>query len=120
MGEMYHLSVIARFTFASTQRKAEDLKQRAIARAKELEARAYKERKMIDPHAQQQPASPLRLLLQTSAVNLGLLDLDTSSYEDRLNAEFIFREQQLKGKDIDFLSRFMPYGLAEEVHQLMS
>ena len=58
-------------------------------------------------------------LLRISATNVGKGDRDVSNYKDRLEEEWL-SIATLRGRDSDFLARFMPFVLAEEVHRLLN
>ena len=99
------------------------MKARAKLRAQELNVRARRERKKLDPNFEKGvtviPTSNVGVLLQKAAKNLGIHDCDVSIFEARLQKDWLFRVDQLKGKSADFLSRYMPYGLAEEVQRFV-
>ena len=58
-------------------------------------------------------------LLRIAATNVGKGDRDVSNYKDRLEEEWL-SIATLRGRDSDFLARFMPFVLAEEVHRLLN
>lgn len=58
-------------------------------------------------------------LLRTAAINLGRNDEDMSVYEERLEKDWFNEVDQLKGRSVECLSRYMPLRLAEEVHKLV-
>ena len=97
-----------------------DAKKRAI----HLRQRAFCERKKLDPdfieaaehNNKDHDTNSIGGLLRTAAVNLGRVDSDTSIYEARLEAEWLSMET-LRGRSVDYLSKYMPTVLAEEVHR---
>lgn len=120
--ECYHITLL-RVALAPTKRLRVELKRLAFERAKEIKSRVYKDRLKIDPLAQEikveQSSQDLGILLNTAATNLGLQKIDTVTYEERLNAEFFFEASHLRGRDVEFLARYIPYRLAEEVHLVL-
>lgn len=120
--EGFHVLPI-RMALAPTKRMKLELKRLAFERAKEIKSRVYKDRLTIDPLAQEitveRSSHDLGILLDKAAINLGLRDINTVKYEERLNAEFFFEANHLRGRDVEFLARYIPYRLAEEVHSLL-
>eukprot|EP00579_Thalassiosira_antarctica_P018169 CAMPEP_0201951118 /NCGR_PEP_ID=MMETSP0903-20130614/56839_1 /ASSEMBLY_ACC=CAM_ASM_000552 /TAXON_ID=420261 /ORGANISM="Thalassiosira antarctica, Strain CCMP982" /LENGTH=122 /DNA_ID=CAMNT_0048494375 /DNA_START=492 /DNA_END=857 /DNA_ORIENTATION=+ len=101
----------------------EKLRTRAKLRAHKLRKRAYQERQKLDPrfreegNASEYNVSSVGALLRTAAINLGRNDLDISNYEARLEEDLFNEADQLKGRSVECLSRYMPLRLAEEVQQ---
>eukprot|EP00956_Cyclotella_meneghiniana_P009354 scaffold12956_cov71-Cyclotella_meneghiniana.AAC.2 len=58
-------------------------------------------------------------LLKQTAINLGRGDYDVARFEDRLKEDWLDDIEQLRHKTVEFLSKYMPFGLAEEFHQLI-
>ena len=40
-------------------------------------------------------------------------------FEDRLEEDWLADIEQLRHKTVEFLSKYMPFGLAEELHRLL-
>ncbi|KAL7546377.1 hypothetical protein ACHAWF_009715 [Thalassiosira exigua] len=105
-------------------RRRRNLRSRAKIRAKELKKRAYSERMKLDPNFESSETnesrrSSLELLLFRAAVNLGRADLDVSTYARRLEDDLFAEADELKGRSVEFLSRYMPWRLGEEAHRLL-
>ncbi|KAL9189059.1 hypothetical protein ACHAXT_011549 [Thalassiosira profunda] len=97
------------------------IREAAEVRAKELRARAYREREMMKPHASTSRRNCLTsvgILLRSAADGIGRRDFDVSKYEERLEADWYSDADELKGMSIDTLSKYMPRRLAEEVYSL--
>ena len=119
--EGYHVFLI-RMALAPTKRSRIELKRLAFERAKEIKSRVYKDRLTIDPQAREikvRSSHDLGILLDKAAMNLGLRNINTVKYEERLNEEFFFEAGHLRGRGVEFLARFIPYRLAEEVHAML-
>jgi len=107
-----------------TRKGKEELKVNAKLRADQLKKRAYHERKKLDPDFDSRhnktstTSSSVGELLRTAAINLDRYDSDLSSYEARLEAEWLTIET-MKGRSVDCLSKYMPLVLAEEVHRIL-
>jgi len=114
------------FPFAVGRKAKAKLKAGAQKRAMHLRQRAFYERKKLDPdfieaakhNNKDHDTNSIGGLLRTAAVNLGRVDSDTSIYEARLEAEWLSMET-LRGRSVDYLSKYMPTVLAEEVHRLI-
>ena len=107
--------------FAVGRKAKAKLKASAQKRAMHLRQRAFCERKKLDPdlvEAKPNNINSIGGLLRTAAVNLGRIDSDTLIYEARLEAEWLSMET-LRGRSVDYLSKYMPTVLAEEVHRLI-
>lgn len=121
--EIYHAPWWERCQYSQFRREEgrEELKVRARARAQELKKRAYRERKKLDPSFDVECGvdSPVGGLLRKAAVNLGMLDCDSDVFEARLKEDWLFNVDQLKDMSCDMLSRYMPFGLARELHSLL-
>ena len=48
---------------------------------------------------------------------MGKSKYDVASYESRLLEDWIEEVNQLRGTSVDFLARYMPWALANEVHR---
>ena len=59
-------------------------------------------------------------LLHAAAENIGMGEYDTSNFETRLRDDWFFEAEHLKGMTVDVLSRYMPYRLAQEVHEQLT
>ena len=125
--ECYHaprfIKIAYPFLWPITRKGKEELKVNAKLRADQLKKRAYHERKKLDPdfdlrQNKSGTSSSVGELLRTAAVNLGRYDSDLSSYEARLEAEWLTIET-MKGRSVDCLSKYMPLVLAEEVHRIL-
>eukprot|EP00956_Cyclotella_meneghiniana_P008935 scaffold12269_cov41-Cyclotella_meneghiniana.AAC.1 len=55
-------------------------------------------------------------LLKQAAINLGRGDYDVTRFEDRLEEDWLAVIEQLRHKTVEFLAKYMPFGLAEELH----
>ena len=110
------------FPIAVGHKAKEKLKVDAKKRAIHLRRRAFCERKRIFEAAKHNnkdhDTNSIGEVLRTAAVNLGRVDSDTSIYEARLEAEWLSMET-LRGRSVDYLSKYMPTVLAEEVHRLI-
>jgi len=121
--EWYHMPRIIHtmWPFAVGRKAKAKLKAGAQKRAMHLRQRAFYERKKLDPdlvEAKQNNTNSIGGLLRTAAVNLGRVDSDTSIYEARLEAEWLSMET-LRERSVEYLSKYMPTVLAEEVHRLI-
>lgn len=84
---------------------------------KELKARAFKERTVLDPSPKlKERYTPIGRLLRISADNIGKKDHDISQYEERLVKDRYTNTEELKRMNVDVLARYMPRRLADEVH----
>ncbi|KAL7540340.1 hypothetical protein ACHAWF_006653 [Thalassiosira exigua] len=125
--ELYHAPLWVTAFLAPLElivpRRRKQLKARAKMRAKELKKRAYSERMKLDPNFEgtetNASGSSLELLLSRAAVNLGRADLDVSICVRRLEDDLFAEADELKGRSIEFLSRYMPWRLGEEAHRLL-
>mmetsp|Transcript_22437 Transcript_22437/g.51486 ORF Transcript_22437/g.51486 Transcript_22437/m.51486 type:complete len:414 (+) Transcript_22437:31-1272(+) len=109
-----------------TKKGRQKLQTDARARAEELKQRAYQRRGAIDPNQTQQaafgdegrqyPCVGIGSLLRGAASRLGKSEHDVTSYEARLAEDWIEEVSQLRGMSVDFLARYMPWALANEVH----
>ena len=124
--ECYHaprfIKIAYPFLWPITRKGKEELKLNAKLRADQLKKRAYHERKKLDPdfdlRQNKTSTSSVGDLLRTAAINLGRYDSDLSSYEARLEAEWLTIET-MKDRSVDCLSKYMPLVLAEEVHRIL-
>lgn len=122
--EFYHSPGYHKWTHFKywSKKNRDELKCKARARAKDLKKCAYRERKKLDPNFRESEssisASPIGVLLATAATNMGVVDCDVSMYESQLREDWLFSVDQLKGRSVECLSRYMPLGLAEEVKML--
>jgi hypothetical protein len=115
---IWYLAITHPFLLFSCKR-SQKLKKRAIKDAQELESRVYSERAKPDPGTVNNNENTIGAILSSAAINLGRKDFDVSSIKARLEEDWFNEAGQLKGKSADFLSRYMPYRLAEEVHVLV-
>jgi hypothetical protein len=58
------------------------------------------------------------ILLRTAADNLQMPD-DISHFESKLKEDWFNEADHLKNRSVEFLARFMPWRLAEEVHKVV-
>lgn len=102
-----------------SRKSRERIRVGAEQRAKELKARAFRERTALDPSPAHHAESytPIGKLLRISADNIGKKDHDISQYESRLDKDWYTKIDELKSMSVDILSRYMPRRLADEVHQ---
>lgn len=102
-----------------SRKSRERIRVGAEQRAKELKARAFRERTALDPSPAHHAESytPIGKLLRISADNIGKKDHDISQYESRLEKDWYTKTDELKSMSVDILSRYMPRRLADEVHQ---
>jgi len=123
--EVYHWPLWMKLSLTSFWRGKgrKDLKHRAKLRAQVSKKRAYRERKKLDPTFDNTKGSshsfPVGGVLRNAAIHMGMIDSDVSVYEARMKEDWLFDIKQLKNKDVDWLARYMPFGLAEEVHTLL-
>ena len=59
------------------------------------------------------------ILLRTAAENLQMPDCDISHFESKLKEDWFNESEHLKNRSVEFLARFMPWRLAEEVHKVV-
>jgi hypothetical protein len=59
-------------------------------------------------------------LLHTASEHIGMGEYDISNFETRLRDDWFFEAEHLKGMTIDVLSRYMPYRLAQDVHEQLT
>ncbi|KAL7542629.1 hypothetical protein ACHAXR_011941 [Thalassiosira sp. AJA248-18] len=102
-----------------TQKGRQKLQERAKNDANNLKSKAFHDRGIADPGKGRVNDKDIGILLQTAAINLGRTDYDISTVEDRLEQDWFNEVNQLKGMSVDFLSRYMPYRLAKEMHNLV-
>ena len=111
-----------------TRKGRQKLQTGARARAEELKQRAYQTRGVFDPNPTNRGAVDIGsegqnayidvgALLRGAAGRLGKSKHDVTSYEARLAEDWIEEVSQLRGMSVDFLSRYMPWALADEVHR---
>ena len=123
--ECYHFPAWIKYTNPTfwLRQNREELKGEARMRARELKKRAYRERKKLDPDFEttggSESLSSIGAIIRSAAKNLGRADCDVSAYEARLADDWFTTATQLENKSVDFISRYMPYVLAEEVHKLV-
>lgn len=122
--EYYHSPWVSRlFSFPRsvlTQKGRDKLRDRAKARAKKLKTRAYRERKLLDPEFDKKLNTEIGKMLCDAASQLGRLEFDVTEFEARLEEDWINEVDMLRGRDVAFLSRYMPFGLAEKVQEILS
>lgn len=101
--------------------KREKMKARAENRARVLRERAFNKRNQIDPHLNdgRNNTNSVGALLRAAAIRLDRQNEDTTIYEERLEADWFNEKEQLRGRDVQCLSRYMPLRLAEEVHAIL-
>ncbi|EJK57603.1 hypothetical protein THAOC_22337 [Thalassiosira oceanica] len=109
-----------------TKKGRQELQTGARARAEELKQRAYQRRGIFDQNQTrrgadgdaegQYPYLSIGALLRGAASRLGKSEHDVTSYEARLAEDWIEEVSQLRGMSVDFLARYMPWALANEVH----
>mmetsp|Transcript_19924 Transcript_19924/g.30780 ORF Transcript_19924/g.30780 Transcript_19924/m.30780 type:complete len:372 (-) Transcript_19924:264-1379(-) len=122
--ELYHLPTFVRNNFLRKpwleKKSKDDLKLRSKIRAQELRKRAYIERKRLDPEFETERFNNISMenLLLTAARKCGRKS-DISDYESRLKEDWLTKPKQLEGLGLEYLSRYMPLGLAKEVQQLV-
>ncbi|KAL7552684.1 hypothetical protein ACHAWF_015913 [Thalassiosira exigua] len=129
--ELYHLPAPMRNYFVKrgpTKVEAGDLKARAKVRAQELRKRAkatrqeavqeYNERRKLESNLETNGVSPMGTLLRNAAMNCGRNN-GISEYEARLHEDWLTKPEQLKGLGLEYLSRYMPLGLAKEVQRMV-
>ena len=102
-----------------TQKGRDKLSSRANVRAKKLKTRAYRERKLLDPEFDKALTTNVGSLLCDAAAEMGRLEDDVTEYEARLKDDWIDEIDKLRGRSVDFLSKYMPFGLAEKVHEIL-
>ena len=98
-----------------------DLLRRAKQEANEIKAKArYQRRASLskEDHFDVMDQT-LSDVLRDAASNLGSPEYDTAAIEERLGKDWVLRTKQLKGMSVERLSQYMPYGLADEVHELV-
>ena len=124
--ESYHLPLWSRLvahpSTVFTRRGREQLRKRAKEKAEEVKRRAYREREMLDPTLGEEEAhghTSIGVLLRRAAVGLGRAGYDVSIYEARLEQDWYNDVSQLRGVDVDILSRYMPRLLAQRVHEMI-
>eukprot|EP00956_Cyclotella_meneghiniana_P008830 scaffold12100_cov32-Cyclotella_meneghiniana.AAC.5 len=74
----------------------------------------------IDKQQQRQNWESLDNLLRMAVTNLGRMEGSTiSEYKGRLEKDWLTLVEHIQGRDVDFLNKYMPLLLAEEVHRLL-
>ena len=97
-----------------TRKGREELEEQAKAEAEILTKKA------LHPNNDEKyDDSDIGGLLKQAAINLGRGDYDVARFEDRLEEDWLADIEQLRHKTVEFLSKYMPFGLAEELHQLL-
>lgn len=101
------------------------IREAAEKRAKELKARAYKERTMLTTdsstaRSRRTSRTSVGALLRRAADSIGRVDFDVSKYEERLEEDWYMDSSELRNMSVDVLSRYMPRRLAEEVHNQLA
>ena len=126
--ELYHLTLLSRllnFPQLLSAKNREKLKACAKDRVAELRERAHGEISRSEPKNQSEniiinaQARTMERLLCTAATNLGHSSSEIPRYEARLKEDWFTEPEHLKGRGVDFLARYLPYRLAQEVHQLV-
>ncbi|KAL9190537.1 hypothetical protein ACHAXT_000243 [Thalassiosira profunda] len=119
--ECYHFPAWIKYTNPSfwLRQNREELKGEARLRARELKKRAYRERKKLDPDFETTGGSESSIGAILRSATKRREDCDISTYEARLAEDWFTAATQLENKSVDFISRYMPYVLAEEVHKLI-
>ena len=108
------------YCFVRGRRK--ELKERAKLRAKGLRRKAQISEK---PNANRRPedtngsVSAMATLLHAAAVNLDREDNAIHTYAARLDEDWLRDPGQLRSMSVDAISRYMPYGLAQEVQNIL-
>jgi len=104
-----------------TKKSRDNIRAGAHQRAKELKARAFKERTVLDPSVSLKDSfSPIGRLLRVAADNIGKKDHDISQYEARLEKDWYTKTEELKSMTVDILARYMPRRMADEVHRTLA
>ena len=119
--EIYHSPLVSRLMAVQfrevTKSGRNELQSLAEARAKKLR-RQYVEKGSID--TQQHNWESLDNLLRTAITNLGRTEsVDVSEFTARLERDWLTSESHIKGRNVEFLNKYMPLLLAEEVHRLL-
>lgn len=125
--DVYHLPlwarIIARPSCVFTKNGKEQLRLRAKHQAEELKKKAYHERKRLDPSFDMKASrgdTSIGVLLRNAAISLGRDDHDVSIYGQKLEEDWYTDTDQLRGMDVDTLSRYMPRLLAQKVSEVQS
>ena len=119
--EIYHSPLVSRLIPSQfrevTKSGRNELQSLAEARAKKLR-RQYVEKGSID--TQQHNWGSLDNLLRTAITNLGRMEsVDVSEFTARLERDWLTSEGHIRGRNVEFLNKYMPLLLAEEVHRLL-
>lgn len=119
--EIFHSPLISRLMAAQfhevTKSGRSELQSLAEARAKKLR-RQYVEKGSID--TQQHNWGSLENLLRTAITNLGRMEsVDVAEFTVRLEKDWLTSESHIRGRNVEFLNKYMPLLLAEEVHRLL-
>lgn len=127
--EIYHVFAIVRFIIAPleliTKGGKDKLKTLAYTRATKLKIQYGIDNQQqgqygINHYQQRQNWESLDNLLRTAVANLGRLEgSDISEYKGRLEKDWLTLVEHVQGRDVDFLNKYMPFLLAEEVHRLL-
>ncbi|KAL9185139.1 hypothetical protein ACHAXT_002916 [Thalassiosira profunda] len=99
-----------------------DLLRRAKQEANEIKSKAkYQRRASLPPKDDGLVVidQTLSEVLRDAASNLGAPKYDTAAIEESLGKDWVLQTKQLKGMSVERLSQYMPYGLADEVHELV-
>jgi len=127
--EIYHVSTICRFMMAPlqfiTKGGKNKLQTLASTRAMKLKMKYGIDKQQqgqygIDKQQQRQNWESLDNLLRMAVTNLGRMEGSTiSEYKGRLEKDWLTLVEHIQGRDVDFLNKYMPLLLAEEVHRLL-
>lgn len=103
-----------------TRKGCEELKEKAKAEAEILTKKVFQDNIMIHTNNNgKRENSDIGQLLTQAAVNLGRGNYDVSRFEDCLEEDWLADREQLRHRTVEFLSNYMPFGLAEELHRLL-
>jgi len=122
--EFFHFPLLVQLTTSPQDvlvpRRREKLRKLAFSRARFLEHRALSESaQRMDTNESEISMVSIKELLQNAKMNMGLHDYDTSSIENRLEADLFLKVAHLHGRSVECLSNYMPLRLAEEVHHIL-
>ncbi|EJK60957.1 hypothetical protein THAOC_18621 [Thalassiosira oceanica] len=122
--EFFHFPLLVQLTTSPQDvlvpRRREKLRKLAFSRARFLEHRALSESaQRMNTNESEISMVTIKELLQNAKMNMGLHDYDTSSIENRLEADLFLKVAHLHGRSVECLSNYMPLRLAEEVHHIL-
>lgn len=115
--ELYHFPRWFIHIFSPLLRiRDKELREKALVRANELKQRLLSEQ---DTGISSFQDGSIHILLEKTANAIGRNDIDVTKDVKAFDDDLFDSVDQLKGMDIEVLSRYMPRRLAQEVHTML-